>query len=183
MSFLQLLMFAVSHTVYSQDTIVTKTGREIAVSIIDTTGGIISYVPLQKIYKIEVEAIKYKNGSIQKYVTIDSMPQLNRLKKGNKVFIEAEDNGVYEHTKYCMETWQYWQIVNNIADCDIILSADVSLKKKAEAHLRIINPTDRSVILDVPTSYVLFGDYGNPKRAAIIKNVGEKLKPLVTKEN
>ena len=91
----------------AQDTIITKTGKRIVVDIIDTVGGIITYIPVQTVYKIEVESVNYKNGQVQAYAVLDNTPQIDRLKKGNKVFIEAEDNGVYEHTKYCLESWQF----------------------------------------------------------------------------
>ncbi len=171
---------------YSQDTIINTLGEKIAVQIIDTSGEFVSYIPILSIKKNRIDRIKYlneKNLNVENVITFNHTKETRTVKellaKGNKVFIQCKDNGGSIHTHDALSTWNYWEITESIEKCDFILNMDISLKGKAEAHITILSPIDGSIILDIPKSYVLFGDYGNPKKASIIKNIGEKLIPLI----
>lgn len=180
-----IIMQAIHLLVYSQDTIINRLGEKMVVQIIDTSGDYVSYIPVSSINKNKIERIVYfneKDQHAQKTVIFqnkESRSQKELLAVGNRVYIRCSDNGGRIHTNDAIAKWDYWKIVETPETCDFILNMDITLKGKAEAHVTLLSAVDHSIILDVPKCYVLFGDYGNPKRAAIIKTIGEKMIPMI----
>jgi hypothetical protein len=174
-----ILLMLLGFNLYSQDTIVNHTGETLIVKILDTIGNSISFIPIESLNKDKIAQIKYKNGLVSNYSKPIKKPLKEVIAEGKKVYLSCEDKGGAEHLFEAINKWNYWTIVPDIRSCDFVLNLDITLVKKALAHITIIDPIDNEILLDVPTSFMLFGDHFNPKRAVILKNIGEKLIPLV----
>jgi hypothetical protein len=170
---------------YAQDTIINKLGEKTIAQIIDTSGDYITYIPISTIHKDKVAKVLFvdhppvANNEMPAVLKKETRDLPNIIGKGNKVYVSCKDAGGRIHTINALESWGFWEVTEDITKCDFILKMEITLVRKAEAHISLISQNDNSVLLDVPKSWVLFADYGNPKRAAIAKNFKEKFIPII----
>lgn len=163
----------------AQDSLFLKNGTRLHVKIIDTSGGKIVYQPLFQLQRFELDSIKFWNGNTEKIQIIDPKSESERLRKGNKVFIKCSDHGAFEHIVESIQSWNFWQYTNLLEEADLILEANIEITRKVEVKLRILSPIDLHQLITIPSVYVLVGDHFNPKRAAIQKAIGTKLRVMV----
>ncbi|HAF27579.1 MAG TPA: hypothetical protein DCG75_00890 [Bacteroidales bacterium] len=103
-------------------------------------------------------------------------------KKGNKVFLESHDDNAVVHVKNALESWGYWNVVDNSKQADFILKFYLRFEGAGVCivNATFVNPKTNNVIYstrEVTSVKEAKGFDFNTKRSAMRQIVEQVFKP------
>lgn len=107
---------------------------------------------------------------------------LKIAEKGNKVFLESQDNNAVIHVKNALESWGYWNVVDNAKQADFILKFYLRFEGAGVCivNATFVDPKSNNVIYstrEVTSVKEAKGFDFNTKRSAMRQIVEQVFKP------
>lgn len=107
---------------------------------------------------------------------------LKIAEKGNKVFLESQDNNAVIHVKNALESWGYWNVVDNTKQADFILKFYLRFEGAGVCivNATFVDPKSNNVIYstrEVTSVKEAKGFDFNTKRSAMRQIVEQVFKP------
>ncbi len=103
------------------------------------------------------------------------------LKRGSKVFVIAPDDGAVTHGRNALRSWDYWQVVDDRSQADIVANFKVHASSIGEhkGYLEITEAKTHDIILETKSYNTAFKGRFDTKRSCIEALVDKKLRPLI----
>ena len=124
------------------------------------------------------------------FIALFNIPQQDNIpaevysiaKKGNKVFLESQDENAVAHVKNAIESWGYWNVVDNSKQADFILKFYLRFEGAGVCivNATFVNPKTNNVIYstrEVTSVKEAKGFDFNTKRSAMRQIVEQVFKP------
>lgn len=124
------------------------------------------------------------------FVALFNIPQQDNIpaevysiaKKGNKVYLESHDDNAVVHVKNALESWGYWNVVDNSKQADFILKFYLRFEGAGVCivNATFVNPKTNNVIYstrEVTSVKEAKGFDFNTKRSAMRQIVEQVFKP------
>lgn len=203
-----ILLIFLANFNFAQDVIVKKSGDEINAKVTEVATTEIKYKKTDNpdvvytIPKTDVFMIKYANGTkdvfadnktttntttlivkdtatIQKNNSARNFSEIT--KKGNKVYIESDDDAVVIHATNYLNDWGYWDITKEKSEADFIIEfyMKYSFWNGWEGYVEFINPVTEYAMKQTKTEYeASIGMDMNGKRNCVKRVIKKCIKPL-----
>ena len=114
----------------------------------------------------------------------DSIPQevYSIAKNNNKVFLQCHDDNAVVHVKNALESWGYWNVVENSKQADFILKFYLRFEGAGVCivNATFVDPKTNNVLYSTPEVTSVKGAKGfdfNTKRSAMRQIVEQVFKP------
>ncbi len=124
------------------------------------------------------------------FIALFNIPQQDNIpaevysiaKKGNKVFLESQDENAVTHVKNALESWGYWNVVENSKQADFILKFYLRFEGAGVCivNATFVNPKTKNVVYstrEVTSVKEAKGFDFNTKRSAMRQIVEQVFKP------
>ncbi len=199
--FVLLIVLFISIDGFSQDIITKSDSVKIEAKVIEVGLNTIKYKkfsnqngPVYVIRKSDVHDILYKNGERDifenKTNSASEAPDYKENKsllqtlaaKGNRVFIDTQDNNAAIHVEKKLKTLDFWEITDTKNTADFILAFDIEYTwDSANGYAEFINPKTNKIFYKTEREFSDLKTDMNLKRGIIYKIIDSDIVPLMLK--